>query len=416
MPRPAPTTGRTLVTLRPGTSADEVAVLLGEPAEPGGGGDADRRADHVCVCFERLGVAVVPTGHAEHRLRALLADPTSPVRALEPERAVSVVPALRSPSPPTTPDLARQAPTGPPWQDTAEDAWSRHSVAAVGSALTGADIAVAVLDTGIDPRHPDLRDAVQALRSFVDTDPSDRHGHGTHVAGTVAAGRPAGVPAYGIAPGARLHVGKVLGDDGTGTDTGVLDGIDWALEQGCRLVSLSLGSPWQGPGHPIAYEQAAQAAIAAGSLLIAAVGNDSVRPGILRPVNTPANAPSILAVGAVDRRDRVADFSNPSLPGRGSVDLAAPGVAILSAVPGDGHARFDGTSMATPHVTGVAALLLEDDPARGAWEVAARLHLGARRIREPSRDVGGGVARVTVTAAAADPSAADPSASADRPR
>jgi subtilisin family serine protease len=249
-----------------------------------------------------------------------------------------------------------------------------------------------VLDTGVDPDHPDLAPAIVAAESFVAGDARDRHGHGTHVAGVLAGRRPVMGPAYGVAPGARLHIGKVLDDDGRGTDAGVLDGIEWALEQGCRLVSLSLGSPWSGPGYPIAYEQAARTAIAAGSLLIAAAGNDSRRPDVLEPVNAPANAPSILAVAAVDHHDRVAAFSNPSFPGTGSVDVAAPGVAVRSAVPGGGQAAYDGTSMATPHVAGVAALLLEDRPSRSAWEVAARLHLDARRLTAASRDVGGGVA------------------------
>ena len=140
----------------------------------------------------------------------------------------------------------------------------------------------------------------------------DGHGHGTHCAG-IACGpaNPARLPRYGVAPDADLFVGKVLNNRGSGTDADVLAGINWAVRQGCHVISLSLGVPilpGQGGFSPV-FEQTAQRVWHSGALIVAAAGNASARPALVAPVSHPANCPSIMAVAAVDDRARVASFS-----------------------------------------------------------------------------------------------------------
>ena len=178
----------------------------------------------------------------------------------------------------------------------------------------------------------------------------DQAGHGTHVAGVIAA-RQDDQGVVGICPGLAdsgggLLVGKVLGDDGAGTDAAVAMGIDWAASQGAQLISMSLGSP--SPSESL--HAAIRNAVHAGIFVICAAGNN----GADNSVDYPGRWIETIAVAAVDRHGRVASFSS-----RGpEVDIAAPGQDILSTFPGNRHAKLSGTSMATPFVTGVVALML----------------------------------------------------------
>jgi subtilisin family serine protease len=128
---------------------------------------------------------------------------------------------------------------------------------------------------------------------------------------------------------------KVLSNQGSGADAGILAGIQWAITNKCPVVSMSLGAPvFPGEGFSQIFEMVAQRALAAGTLIIAAAGNDSARPGTIRPVGHPANCPSIMAVGALDVQMRVASFSNGGLNQQGGqVDIAGPGVAVRSSWP-----------------------------------------------------------------------------------
>jgi subtilisin len=164
-------------------------------------------------------------------------------------------------------------------------------------------------------------------------------------------------------------VGRVLDDTGHGGDSNVLQGIDWAIENGCQLVSLSLEAAWVSgdPPYSPAYEQAAQRAIAAGCLLVVAAGNDADNPQYVGAVGTPGNSPSVLTVAAVDRTLATASFSDrieADAAGVKGPDLAGPGVDVYSSWPvADGtYNTISGTSMATPHVTGIAALWAEANP------------------------------------------------------
>jgi len=241
----------------------------------------------------------------------------------------------------------------------------------------GEEIVVAVLDTGVDETHPDLADAILDARDFSrsHSGPQDKQGHGTHVAGTVAARRDdRGV--VGVAPRCRLLIAKVLGDDGSGTSDRVAAGVDWACDAGADVLSLSLGSPV--PDEPL--ERAIQRAVEKGKFVVCAAGNAG-RPN---SVDYPAKWPTTVAVGAVDRNGQASRFSS-----RGpEVDICAPGQDVLSTYPGGGYAKLSGTSMAAPFVTGVVALLLSKHRSRGGRTPVRTQHQLVEHLRRTATDAG----------------------------
>ncbi len=283
--------------------------------------------------------------------------------------------------------------------DTSESTWGLKATGAVDSPFTGKGIKVAILDTGIAADHPDFQERSIALESFVpDGSTDDIQGHGTHCAGTIFGPRvhgPGSVPGYGCAPDATLYVGKVLNNSGFAPEGAVFEGMEWALDAGCDIVSMSLGRAIRRDEPPsMIYERIATSALNGGCLFVAAAGNDSARAsGRIAPVSEPANTPSIMAVAAVDETLEVADFSNGGINRNGgSVDIAAPGVGIFSAAPAPRFYRtLQGTSMACPHVVGIAALWAESDPAlrgRPLWDALVN---NASALAGPERDVGAGI-------------------------
>jgi subtilisin family serine protease len=268
------------------------------------------------------------------------------------------------------------------------------------SLFTGRGVNVAVLDTGIDLKHPDFgfpgaRPITSS--SFIAGEPvQDGNGHGTHTTGTtLGIKRPNGTSRrYGVAFEGNIFSGKVLSNAGSGSDGGILAGIDWAIRNGCRIVSMSLGGATR-PGEAFSpvYEAVARRALDQGTIIICAAGNDSSRPGIVRPVSRPANCPSIMAVAAIDNTGAVAAFSNRgSATGGGQVDIAGPGVAVFSSWPTPRNYRtIDGTSMATPHVAGIAALYLQQNPALSARDLWRALQANALRLGGLTVDVGAGL-------------------------
>ncbi len=242
------------------------------------------------------------------------------------------------------------------------------------SRFSGRGIRVAVLDTGMDLNHPDFAGRSINSQSFIRGQAvQDGHGHGTHCIGTACGPKsPAGrSPRYGVAYESDIFAGKVLSNRGSGSDGGILAGINWAIANSCQVISMSLGAPTR-PGQPYSqiYEMVARRAMWRGSLIIAAAGNGSDRRrGIINPVSHPANAPSIIAVGAVDSRLRIANFSNRGInPTGGRIDIVGPGVSVHSSWPMPRRYRtIDGTSMATPGAAGIAALFAQQSPTvRGA--------------------------------------------------
>ena len=283
------------------------------------------------------------------------------------------------------------------FQDTADRTWGIAATSTETSPFTGEGIKLAVLDTGLDFGHPDFAGRNVQSRSFVAGETADDgRGHGTHCAGT-STGRTSapGIPRYGVAPDTELHVGKVLNNQGSGRERDILNAMLWAIRSGCQVISMSLGRPVR-PGElpSVAYERLGQLALNSGSLIVAAAGNDSARRfGFIAPVGAPANSRSIMAVAAVDQALGVADFSSGGInPNGGEVDIAGPGVGVFSSVPRPRLYRtLSGTSMACPHVAGVAALWAQSDANLRGTALWQKLTGSARTLPLPARDVGSGL-------------------------
>jgi subtilisin len=216
----------------------------------------------------------------------------------------------------------------------------------------GKGIRVSVVDTGIDFTHPDLRPNYVGGTSFVPgaATPMDDHGHGTHCAGTIAAAVD-GSNVVGVAPQASLYAVKVLDRNGSGQFSWIIAGIDWCIQNAMHVVSMSLG----GPSAPTALETMCNTAWSKGLLLVAAAGNSQQQnpvPPAASNVGYPGKYRNVIAVSAIDSANVIAPFSS-----RGpEVDVCAPGVTVLSDKLGGGTTVLSGTSMACPHVAGVAAL------------------------------------------------------------
>ncbi|MGW3244480.1 S8 family serine peptidase [Streptomyces sp. NPDC001070] len=240
--------------------------------------------------------------------------------------------------------------------------------AAWSSGLDGTGVKVAVLDTGADTHHPDLAGRVSSAVSFVPGESAeDGNGHGTHTASTVGGSGAASDGAEkGVAPGADLLIGKVLGDEGYGEDSWVIAGMEWAVNQGAKVVSMSLGGSEPTDGTDPMSQALDRLSESSGALFVVAAGNT----GYEASMSAPGTADAALTVAAVDSGDRLAYFSTTG-PRYGDYalkpDIAAPGVDILAAKAGgsaDGgwYQTMSGTSMATPHVAGAAAILAQEHP------------------------------------------------------
>lgn len=216
---------------------------------------------------------------------------------------------------------------------------------------SGEGVKVAIVDTGIDYGHPDLDDNYVGGYDFVneDTDPFDDHAHGTLVAGVVAAeDNDSGV--VGVAPRAQLYALKVLDDTGTGLSSDVMAALDWAVAHDMDVVNMSLGIN----GYSLGLDTAVGNAYQAGLVLVAAAGNGETCPPTGKPVLYPARFDEVIAVAATDQSDVRACFSRTGL----EVELAAPGKSVRATYPDNRYGLFSGTSSASPHVAGAAALVL----------------------------------------------------------
>lgn len=207
----------------------------------------------------------------------------------------------------------------------------------------GTGVIVGVVDTGIDHTHPLLASQVLGARDFTGSPNGslDRHGHGTHCSGTVAASD----PRIGMAPGAKLVHGKGLGDSGSGSGTGIAAAIRWCIEQGATIISMSLGSSSQDTTITNEMDRGAQSGI----WFVCAAGNSG---GGTPDVDWPGRSPSCVSVAALNSNLTPASFTSAGA----KIDTAFAGVGIWSCKPGGGFQQMSGTSMATPGVAGVLAL------------------------------------------------------------
>ena len=248
------------------------------------------------------------------------------------------------------------------------------------SLRSGIGIKIAVLDTGMDLGHPDFAGRAIFANQFVGQPVQDLHSHGTHCIGTACGPKaPAGAtPRYGIGRRSTIFVGKVLSNSGSSVGGSVLAGMNWAIANRCQVISMSLG----GGGGPVpAYTAAGQAALNNGLLIIAAAGNSSTTTG------QPANSPTIMSVASLDRNLAPSSFSN-----FGKIEIAAPGRDVFSSVPRPTrYGNKSGTSMATPHVAGCAALWAETSPALRGIHLWRKLQATARRLPYPASRVGAGL-------------------------
>ncbi|MFE7707312.1 S8 family serine peptidase [Streptomyces sp. NPDC057486] len=244
----------------------------------------------------------------------------------------------------------------------------------------GQGVKVAVLDTGVDAGHPDLAGRIAEAKDFSGSPSTDDHfGHGTHVASTVGGtGAASSGTRRGVAPRADLLIGKVLGDDGYGSESSVIDGMEWAAAEHAKVVNMSLGSDAETDGTDPMSQAVNALTASTDTLFVVAAGNAGPGPST---VGSPGAADAALTVGAVDRDDSLAPFSSRG-PRQGDKavkpDVTAPGVGIVAArasgtamgTPVDAnYTSASGTSMATPHVAGAAALLAQQHPDWGAQQL-----------------------------------------------
>ncbi|WP_190196145.1 S8 family peptidase [Streptomyces djakartensis] len=340
---------------------------------------AQRKGLKVIVGYQGAASAakadVRDAGTLKHTLKSLNADAVQTPREDAPELWDAVTDGDRTAS-----GIARV------WLDGVRKASLDKSVPQIGvpkawsAGYDGKGVKIAVLDTGVDATHPDLKGQVIDAKNFTTSpDTSDKVGHGTHVASIAAGtGAKSGGKYKGVAPGAKILNGKVLDDGGFGSDSEVLAGIEWAAAQGADVVNMSLGGgdtpaidPLEAAVNKLSEEKGVLFAIAAGN-----EGDFGEQT-----IGSPGSAAAALTVGAVDDKDRLADFSSrgPGLDGALKPDVTAPGVNITAAsAPGNqiasevgekpaGYMTISGTSMATPHVAGAAAILKQQHP---QWKYA----------------------------------------------
>jgi subtilisin family serine protease len=422
---PRETTGRYLVLLPEGNAEAGVQALTNATGVRAVARSADfanrtfsaeQLENAEASVFDTLGVAVVTLDPDQAQSIRTAAATGGAVLAIEPERVVYAIAAglttdlsydyLQGYRDAINNLVAQAQPSSNQFNGVgllADGAatWGLQGTKVLESPYSGLGIKVAVLDTGMDLNHPDFSGRTIQSQSFITGEAvQDQNGHGTHCIGTACGPRnPASLPRYGIAYNAEIYAGKVLSNRGSGADGGILAGIEWAITNGCQVISMSLGAATSpGDTYSQVYEQVGQRALRQGALIIAAAGNESrdsatgKRLSPPNPVGHPANAPSLMAVAALDAQFQVAAFSNGSINSSGGqIDIAGPGVDVHSTWPMPTRYRsISGTSMATPHVAGIAALCAEATKLTG-YGLWAYLLRDAKRLMLPSMDVGVGL-------------------------
>jgi subtilisin len=393
-------TGRFLVTFKEGATEAGLQALGARGMRVADARDYKDQAatletvgDADAVVFPEVGVALVGGGAARGRDMSVNAEiaADSPIEVIEPEYFVfsqDVNPGdylrgfLRA-AETIAKDLG--APVAVPREE--EEAvlalgatWGLIACRVPPSVRSGAGIRVAVLDTGMDLGHPDFAGRPIVSQTFVGQPVQDLHSHGTHCIGTACGTKtpPGTVPRYGIAHRSSIFAGKVLSNSGSSVGGSVIAGMNWAIANRCQVISMSLGgqSPVQA-----AYTAAGQAALNNGLLIIAAAGNAGSTTG------APANSPTIMSVASLDMGLTPSSFSN-----FGKIEIAGPGRDVFSSVPRPTrYGTKSGTSMATPHVAGCAALWAETSTTLRGLNLWRKLQATARPLPFPAARVGAGL-------------------------
>jgi subtilisin family serine protease len=323
--------------------------------------------------------------------------------------------------------LGGQARAIQPYPDSGAGGWGVAAIEAPAVwsdyGITGAGVRVGSIDTGADPRNPDLQGRIAAWHDFVAGQPTpyDDNGHGTHTIGTMVGGAARGGP-IGVAPGATALVAKAVGADGTGTGSAILAAAEWMADPDGNPATADwpvvVNNSWTtGDANDPWFRTIVRRWRALGMVAVFAAGNAGPGPST---VQSPASYPESIAVGATDRDGSVAEFSSRGPvtwndadgtgPAAGTLlpkpDLAAPGVAVVSSF-GAGYLAYSGTSVAAPHVSGVVALMKQANPNLGGAEIEELLRRSARNLGPagPDPDSGWGLvsARAAVDAALGSP-------------
>jgi subtilisin len=393
-------TGRYLITYKEGAVDEGIQSLKAQGLKAADARDfkdqsvtLEDAGDAEAVVFPEIGVALVGGEAFEQRGLSVQAEiaAESPIEAIEPEYFAfadangDYLRGFRSAVNTIAEDLKGSA------AELEEEevevqvlgaTWGLIKCKVPPSLRSGAGIKVAVLDTGMDLGHPDFAGRSFVAQTFVGQPVQDLHSHGTHCIGTACGPKaPAGsIPRYGIGFKVPIFVGKVLTNSGGGTTATVLAGMNWAIANRCPVISMSLGAnaPVQA-----AYTAAGAAALARACLIVAAAGN----AGPNGPTGAPANSPTIMSVASLDQNLTPSIFSSV-----GKIEIAAPGRDVFSSVPRPTrYGTKSGTSMATPHVAGCAALWAETSPALRGLNLWKRLQLTAKPLPFPPSRVGKGL-------------------------
>jgi subtilisin family serine protease len=301
-----------------------------------------------------------------------------------PSRVLSVMPAVALAAAPMQIEaLSREPDVERIWPDLRVHSCLDVSVPLIGApwawsqGYTGAGVGIAILDTGIDPEHVDFAGRIAGMADFTGEGVVDLNGHGTHVAGIACGDGQADNGTYrGVAPGADLYVAKVLDRSGAAYMSDVMAGIDWAVQQDVHVLNLSLSGPAPGDGTD-ALSEACDLVAERGFVVCVAAGNSGPEPSSIGP---PGCARQVITVGASTDADTVMEASSrgPTSDGRTKPDVLFPGTGIVSCRAQDtalgnplnsAYTEMSGTSMATPHASGVAALLVEADPGLTPGEI-----------------------------------------------
>lgn len=409
-------TGRYLITFKEGASDEGVKSLgvQGRGMRVADARDFDDQAatlesvgDADAVVFSEIGVALIGGNAAQERSMSAQLEIAgdSPIESIDPEYFVFALSAYENylqgfaQGPESEPGeylrgflraaetIARDLGGTRQSQEGGDDevlvlgaTWGLNACKVPPSTRSGSGIKLAVLDTGMDLGHPDFAGRPVVSQTFVGQPVQDLHGHGTHCIGTSCGTKaPAGsTPRYGIGHKAAIFAGKVLSNSGSGSGAGVLAGMNWAIANRCPVISMSLGS--QSSIQP-SYTAAGRAALNNGCLIIAAAGNAGSSTG------SPANSPTIMSVASLDLNLAPSSFSN-----FGKIEIAAPGRDVFSSWPRPTRYKtISGTSMATPHVAGCAALWAETSASLRGIYLWRKLQATARRLPFPATRVGAGL-------------------------